>query len=742
MILGVWHRKIVAAVFVTSLVLVVLPSQVARASLDACTASISPQTVDGGTSNSFSFDINNGGPDNILWVRIVVPPGGYYALESGSSTSWVANISGDEIVFTGGSLQSPFDQGFAVGATVNIGAPRGSWTAQASNDPSGANPITCSGDTTVVVNNPAITVSNIHIANLSVDGITVLWDSNVAGTSRVHYGRDTAYGTDTQVDSTMVTSHSVRLDGLVPDTTYHYQIESMDVASNVVQSGDNTFLTPLNSTGVPTPVVAIAAPPPIRTQIPLKSQPTEKVPPTIAVTTALKGPYKLVPTISGQAADNEALASIDYSTDGGKNWLPADVAVGLGSKKVEFNLSPKIFRDGDYQVLARATDTSGNQAQTSLQKLVLDRLPPIVGSNVVTVGALSTLPDASGTMQFLAGVDHKITLSAVGGPTSVELLATSQDRAKILQVYSLTESTENGLWSGTISIGRPGLYTLVARATDGAGNITTRELSTIRVLPGGRIVNDKGRQVPAEITVYTMDKETNRWIVWDGEAYRQKNPKRVAAQDGYGFYLPSGTYYMQVTAKGYQSQVTQRFSIDAGASIHKTFYLGRGAGLDIGSLHVHAPWSVLVPSPPFGVANLTKGVVSPLVGSQMPSFDLQRTNGSNLKTSDFYGKPAIVSTFNTWSLVSQDQVAVLAGLSSGGLRVTVLAGGESLAKLATYASTSGLQLPIVADSDNQLVGQLHESALPTTYFLDRHGMIKKVVVGLLSKEELLKNVAF
>ena len=67
-------------------------------------------------------------------------------------------------------------------------------------------------------------------------------------------GTTTGYGTSSPRNPALVESHFVTLNGLAPNTTYHYRVRSTDAYGNVGASTDATFTTP----GVPPPIVVDA----------------------------------------------------------------------------------------------------------------------------------------------------------------------------------------------------------------------------------------------------------------------------------------------------------------------------------------------------------------------------------------------------------------------------------------------------------------------------------------------------
>jgi hypothetical protein len=84
------------------------------------------------------------------------------------------------------------------------------------------------------------------------NSITIRWTTNVASTSQIEYGLTTAYGLTTPLNSSLVTSHAVTLNGLTAGTVYHFRVRSQDAAGNLSVSVDSTFRT-------------ADAPPPVRT---------------------------------------------------------------------------------------------------------------------------------------------------------------------------------------------------------------------------------------------------------------------------------------------------------------------------------------------------------------------------------------------------------------------------------------------------------------------------------------------
>ncbi len=85
------------------------------------------------------------------------------------------------------------------------------------------------------------TISGVSVSPTATTAV-VSWTTNSSANSRVDYGTTTAYGSNV-TDSTLVTSHSLTLNSLTCNTTYHYQITSTVAPGNSASTGDATFAT-------------------------------------------------------------------------------------------------------------------------------------------------------------------------------------------------------------------------------------------------------------------------------------------------------------------------------------------------------------------------------------------------------------------------------------------------------------------------------------------------------------------
>jgi subtilisin family serine protease len=92
-------------------------------------------------------------------------------------------------------------------------------------------------------------ISAVQSSNVTASGATITWTTNVATDSQVEYGPTSSYGSVTNVDTNLVTSHSETVAGLAASTLYHFRVKSKDASANLAVSGDYTFTTAASSAG-------------------------------------------------------------------------------------------------------------------------------------------------------------------------------------------------------------------------------------------------------------------------------------------------------------------------------------------------------------------------------------------------------------------------------------------------------------------------------------------------------------
>ncbi len=561
-------KKFVSVAIIVGIAFQLFPINLVKANINSCSASVDLHSVTPTTTSDFGFTLDNTDSTAIRWIRIT-RPSDQFTIGGYSIGGWSGAWTNSQVTFGGGSIGASESLAFSIQASSGSNqAEPFNWVVEVSDDPGGTNAFSCNGalDTAIQGSAPDTTpptISNVTMSVLTSNSITISWTTDELATSKIYYGLDDSYGSE-KLDTNLKTNHSFSLTDLAPDTGYHFQIEGADSFGNTSQSEDNTFLTPVFTQTGPSSSSGSSNSSPsesILKKLNLKS--TEKVPPTVAISTDFSKPFPTAPTIVGVAVDNVGIHSVEYSTDSGKNWLPVNNLVGQGQKQASFDFTPLNLDDGNYKIVARVTDTSGNQTNSQIYTLVIDRLPPTVGGSVISIGPQILKPDKDGVITSVSGIDQKITLAAVGGATQITIRSVDNSSKTNTpgHIFALSRSTQTGLWSGILSFSKKGLHNLTVEAIDGAGNTTKRGFGKINALTGGQVSekNSNKKIAQAKITLNYLEPDSNSWVVWDGSSYGQVNPQQTKNSGQFKLFAPEGKYYLEVSAAGYKTVISNIF---------------------------------------------------------------------------------------------------------------------------------------------------------------------------------------
>lgn len=702
------------------------------AEVTCTTASTDTASVPPNSNNSIGFSVTNGGPGTVNWIKLSLPSSNFSFADVWSTPDgWSGAKGGSDFTVTGGTLASGNAYGFSIQVTsANTTAESANWTMQISDD-GGSATAACSGSlgTAIAgsVSVPDPEISDITVSDISDTQAKISWTTDISATTTVDYGTTDGYGSSISGDAG--TSHSVSIGSLSANTTYHYNVKSGNS-----ESGDNTFTTAKQGTTVTTTVTGAVS----TTTTIIRATPTpvpDTTGPYVVINTKVDKPFTTAPAIKGTATDRSFVASLEYSVDDGHNWLPVDFIDKPNTARTDFVFTPQLL-DGNYIVKVKATDGKGNVSKTDVGTLIVDRLPPRIGGVVISLGPQELPPTGNGVYIMTSGLDYKITLSAVGGPIIMDITYVDSDGTT--KKTNVTKNPDTGLWTGTLHFNTPGTFPVMVYSKDGADNTIQKELLTVSVLSGGKVLDGTVPITKGKLTVYYLDDSTKQFNVWNAQAYGQVNPQPLSEDGGYRLYLPSGTYYLRITAPGYKTVVSSIFTTVHPYPIVSQFSLVRARALQIG------PW--LIPIPDFRQVTTTidvhslaveSRVLHAIVNQEFPYFKF--ASGTDFVTvNTLRGKPTIITFVNTWLPQAAAQLAVLGELAKKSeINVLVVIPQETVSSVSIYKKRAGYTFPIVADPDGDLIETLSLHVLPAHIIVNRKGIVQSVQTGLYDKQQFL-----
>lgn len=125
--------------------------------------------------------------------------------------------------------------------------------------------------------------------------------------------------------------------------------------------------------------------------------------------------------------------------------------------------------------------------------------------------------------------------------------------------------------------------------------------------------------------------------------------------------------------------------------------------------------------------------VSPQEGSLAPDFLLQTMDGGELRLSDLRGKAVIVNLWATWCKPCRKEmpqfVAAYDRYRQDGLEIVGVNVQESRSIIQPFVDDFGIDFMVAMDRSGRVSDAYRILGLPTTYFIDRQGIVRDVFRG-------------
>lgn len=127
------------------------------------------------------------------------------------------------------------------------------------------------------------------------------------------------------------------------------------------------------------------------------------------------------------------------------------------------------------------------------------------------------------------------------------------------------------------------------------------------------------------------------------------------------------------------------------------------------------------------------------LGRASPPFTLPGPNGETVSLDDFSGRPIVLNFFATWCGPCRVEMPHLQvaweRYKDVGLVVLAVDVQEAPETVGPFLAELGLTFPIAVDQDGKVSDLYRIGILPTTYFIDREGVIARHRVGVIAREE-------
>lgn len=127
------------------------------------------------------------------------------------------------------------------------------------------------------------------------------------------------------------------------------------------------------------------------------------------------------------------------------------------------------------------------------------------------------------------------------------------------------------------------------------------------------------------------------------------------------------------------------------------------------------------------------------VGQLAPQWTQKTSSGDSLSLASLRGKPVYLNFFATWCPPCNEEAPDVNALqkqyAAKGLQTVGVDELENAKKAQQFVKKFGLVYPAIVD-DGTLQNQYSVNGLPVHVFIDRKGIVKKIVVGEMSKSAI------
>jgi peroxiredoxin len=150
-------------------------------------------------------------------------------------------------------------------------------------------------------------------------------------------------------------------------------------------------------------------------------------------------------------------------------------------------------------------------------------------------------------------------------------------------------------------------------------------------------------------------------------------------------------------------------------------------------------FAILGPKKPASPTTPTTGTQA---GNLAPSFQLNDLEGKTVSLGDLRGKPVILNFWATWCRPCVDEMPYLQQVreewSAKGVMLLAINIDASSSEVSQFLQTHKLSLSVLLGYKADVAGRYNIRYIPTTFFIDKDGIIQAVKVGAFPNKEAIE----
>ncbi len=131
--------------------------------------------------------------------------------------------------------------------------------------------------------------------------------------------------------------------------------------------------------------------------------------------------------------------------------------------------------------------------------------------------------------------------------------------------------------------------------------------------------------------------------------------------------------------------------------------------------------------------------VAPVLGSLAPDFELENLDGETVRLSDFRGQPVLINFWATWCgpcRVEMPDIQARHEKYAPDLVILAVDFDEPKETVQFFVDELELTFPILLDPGGKIQQLYLVRGYPSSYFVDREGLIQVVQIGVMTGNQL------